>query len=56
MVRKAVNESDLSQYISFHTITGLLGAGAIQSLLMGMDDEEDKGILSPGTGALSNAA
>ena len=57
MVRKAVNESDLSEYITFHTIAGLLGAGAISSILLGLgDDEENKGILSLSSGALSSAA
>ena len=57
LVRKAVNQSNLSEYISFHTIAGLLGAGAISSILLGLggEDEEDRGVLSLGSGALSAA-
>ena len=57
LVRKAVNQSNLSEYITFHTVAGLLGAGAISSILLGLggEDEEDRGVLSLGSGALSAA-
>ena len=59
MVRKAVNESGLSEYITFHTIAGLLGAAGITSILLGLggDDEENQGIFRQmlGQGALNAA-
>ena len=55
LIREIVNKSPVADFITFHTIAGLLGAGAMTSLLLGMGDEEDKGILSLGSGALSAA-
>ena len=57
-IREAVNNHPATrEYITFHTIAGLLGAGAMMSLIIGMgDDEETKGILSLGSGPLSSAA
>ena len=56
-VREVINYSNISEYVTFHALTGLLGAGAMSQMLMAAmdDDEEDKGILSPGRGALSAA-
>ena len=55
-VREVINQSKLAEYVTFHALTGLLGAGAMSQLLMAaMDDEEDRGILSPSRGALSAA-
>ena len=50
MVRAAVNNSDVSEYISFHSLAGLLGAAgmmaAVQAAMSGEDDEERPGILN----------
>ena len=54
-MRELVNDNKVSR-ITFHSIAGLLGLTAMTALLTGMDDEEDKGILSLGSGALSSAA
>ena len=57
VIRKGVNESSLQQFITFHSLAGLLGVAGLQALLLGMaEDEEDKGILSLSSGALSSAA
>lgn len=56
MVRAAVNDSDVSKYISFHSLVGLLGASgviaAVQAAINGEDDEDLAGVLkllnSPG--------
>ncbi|MBH96793.1 MAG: hypothetical protein CMD87_06000 [Gammaproteobacteria bacterium] len=56
-VRRFVNNSPVSKFITFHSIAAMVGAAGMTSLLMGMDgDEEEKGILSLGSGALSSAA
>ena len=44
LMRELVNDSKIGQFITFHSIAGLLGLTAMTSLLTGMDDEEDKGI------------
>ena len=58
VIRKGVNESSLQQFITFHSLAGLLGVAGLQALLLGMseEDEEDKGILSLSSGSLSSAA
>ena len=55
-IREYVNESDIAKFITFHTVAGLLGAGAMTALLQDAADDEEQGILSLGTGALSSAA
>ena len=54
-VRRFVNNSPISKFITFHSIAGLVGAGSMTALLMGLEDEEERGVLSLGTGALSAA-
>ena len=56
IIREIVNNSSVSDFITFHSIAGLLGAAGMTALLMGMDEDEEKGILSLGSGALSGAA
>ena len=56
LVRMAVNDSNISHYITFHSIAGLLGATAAGQILMGLargDDEEQEGALTLGRGALA---
>ena len=58
LVRDAVNDSDVRKYITFHSLAGMMGAGALASILLNFglgEDEEDKGVLSLGRGALSAA-
>ena len=56
-IREIVNNSDIAKFITFHTVAGLVGAGGMTALLMtALDgDDEDRGILTPGRGALSAA-
>ena len=55
-MRDVINQSKLAEYVTFHALAGLLGAGAMSQLLMAaMDDEEEPGALSLGRGALSAA-
>ena len=55
IIRAIVNDSSVADFITFHSIAGLLGAAGMAALLKGEDDEE-KGILSLGSGVLSGAA
>ena len=56
VIRKGVNESSLQQFITFHSIAGLLGAAGMAALLTG-DDEDNPGIFRQmlGRGALNAA-
>ena len=54
-VREVVNNSDIKDFITFHSLASILGVGAMAALLAGADDEEEKGVLSLGSGALSAA-
>ena len=55
-VRDVINQSKLAEYVTFHALAGMLGAGAMSQLLMAaMDDEDEPGVLSLGRGALSAA-
>jgi len=54
-VREVVNNSDIKDFITFHSLASILGVGTMAALLAGADDEEEKGVLSLGSGALSAA-
>ncbi|MGB2464002.1 MAG: hypothetical protein ACPICC_03730, partial [Candidatus Puniceispirillaceae bacterium] len=55
-VRDVINQSKLAEYVTFHALAGMIGVGAMSQMLMAaMDDEEDRGALSPGRGVLSAA-
>ncbi len=55
-VRGVINQSKLAEYVTFHALAGMIGVGAMSQMLMAaMDDEEDRGALSPGRGVLSAA-
>jgi len=50
VIRKAVNDSDVQAYITFHSVAAMLGLtgmiAMLQNALSGEDDEERPGILN----------
>ena len=55
IIRKVVNNSAVGDFITFHSLAGLLGAGTLAAILADGEDDENKGVLSLGSGALSAA-